>query len=117
LRNGPAFQYAFYLTFALTPLWLMTLESIKALRLKGDYSYGVYVYGWPIQQTLASLMPHAGVHINQFASIVISIGVAAISWHLVERPLISVGRRLSETLEHVFDSHSLRNTSTSGIRQ
>lgn len=102
LRNGPAFRYAFYLTFALTPLWLMTLKPIKALRTKGDYSYGVYVYGWPIQQTIAAIVPNIGVHANQFASLSVAIIIAAVSWHIIEKPFISIGRQLPMFLNRVF---------------
>lgn len=101
LRSGPAFQYVFYATFALTPLWIMTLAPIKAIKLPGDYSYGVYVYGWPVQQTVASQLPHIGVHLNQLYSIAISIVVAAASWHLVEKPCIAFGHALPTIITRI----------------
>lgn len=54
-----------------------------------DYSYGVYVLAFPIQQTLAAMgVGQLGISIFMLASILVSLVFAAASWHLVEsRPL------------------------------
>lgn len=61
----------------------------------GDYSYGTYIYAFPIQQTLVYLLPgidHLSFLLLSFA---ITIPVAALSWHLIEKPALSLkpGRR------------------------
>lgn len=52
----------------------------------GDFSYGIYLYAWPIQQMLiACLLPHL-THITLFliaASLAIIAGI--LSWHGVEK--------------------------------
>jgi peptidoglycan/LPS O-acetylase OafA/YrhL len=101
LRNGPVFEYAFYAAFLLTPLWLMTLRPIKALKLPGDYSYGVYVYGWPIQQTITALFPDISLQQNQLFSIAVAIAVGAASWHFLEKPFVKVGHRLPDVLQAI----------------
>lgn len=59
----------------------------------GDYSYGIYIFAYPIQQTLVSFNPG----LQPLALIVASLGVtlplAVISWHLIERPALSLRRR------------------------
>ncbi|MEO6340628.1 MAG: acyltransferase [Caulobacteraceae bacterium] len=61
-----------------------------------DYSYGVYLYGWPIQQAVTGLFPD--VH-NPFLHSAISFPVifllAAGSWHFVERPMLRLRLRFS----------------------
>jgi peptidoglycan/LPS O-acetylase OafA/YrhL len=66
----------------------------------GDYSYGLYIYGYPAQQVLA----HFGVYRLGFApyliaGLALSLGLAFLSWHLVEKPALSLrklpGPRLS----------------------
>ncbi len=52
----------------------------------GDWSYGAYLYGFPVQQVLA----HYRVHEASFAgyvlaSTVITFALAGLSWHLVEK--------------------------------
>jgi peptidoglycan/LPS O-acetylase OafA/YrhL len=55
----------------------------------GDLSYGIYIYGWPVKQ----LVLHFGLAstwygVGSFAT-VISIGLAFLSWHLVEKVALS----------------------------
>lgn len=60
------------------------------LLLSGDYSYGLYLYGFPVQQAVYSASP--ALH-NWYASILISVPVAAAiataSWWLIEKPVLS----------------------------
>lgn len=95
LKDGPAFQYAFYLAFLLAPIWLMTTSVVRAIKLPGDFSYGVYVYGWPVQQVAASFFPSGGPYLNQAISMSVGISLAAASWYFVEKPAISLGRRVT----------------------
>lgn len=59
-----------------------------------DYSYGMYVYGWPVQQILALLGVGALVPVWGFAalSVAATVPVAILSWRLVERPAMRAGR-------------------------
>ncbi len=51
----------------------------------GDYSYGVYLYGFPIQQAYASLFPHFRVWwASLLFTLPIVLGLAYLSWTLVE---------------------------------
>lgn len=53
----------------------------------GDWSYGVYLYGFPVQQTLAFAGGHHwGVGWFALASTVLTLVLAGFSWHLVEKP-------------------------------
>ncbi|MVV47012.1 acyltransferase [Pseudomonas sp. PB120] len=95
-RHGPAFQFVFYPAFLMTALWLMTTAPIKALRLPGDFSYGVYVFGWPIQKAVVAVFPAFSIHENQAVSIAAALALASISWYVVEKPCIRFGRQLSQ---------------------
>ena len=93
-RHGSAFQFVFYPAFLMTALWLMTTGPIKALRLPGDFSYGVYVFGWPIQKVIAAEFPNFSIHANQAVTIAVSLALASISWFVIEKPCIRFGRQL-----------------------
>ena len=56
----------------------------------GDFSYGVYLYAFPVQQTLVQLLPPDlnGWWLALWASIV-TLLFAALSWFLVERRMLS----------------------------
>jgi len=59
----------------------------------GDYSYGVYVYSFPIQQTLVQRVP--GIEPAPLFAMAMSLTlvVAALSWHFLERPALSLKSR------------------------
>lgn len=68
------------------------------LDLRHDLSYGVYLYGWPVQQALHQLWPTASAPLLLGPALAITLAVAALSWFAVERPALAlkartVGRR------------------------
>ena len=53
----------------------------------GDWSYGVYLYGFPVQQCLAFLGSHLwGVGWLALTSTLLTLVLAGLSWHLIEKP-------------------------------
>lgn len=62
--------------------------------LKNDYSYGIYVYSFPIQQMLVALVPRLQpLQHFLWASLGI-IPLAVLSWHVLERPALRLKRFL-----------------------
>ncbi len=55
----------------------------------GDFSYGVYIYAYPIQQTLASLKPDLSFGGLTLISAVLTLGIAVLSWRFVEKPFLA----------------------------
>lgn len=72
----------------------------RSFDLGGDYSYGLYVYSFPIQQTLMERVPSLEPFGLFALSLPIALATAAVSWHLLERPALAlkVPRRLYPTL-------------------
>lgn len=70
-----------------------------SLKIEKDISYGVYIFGWPVQQSLVALLMSFNFTLHPIAVFVISASVSAIiamaSWTLVEKPSIEWGRRLA----------------------
>lgn len=63
---------------------------------KGDYSYGLYLYGFVIQQTFVLLVPAARHWWIVFpCSWLFTLAFAAASWHIVEKPALRLKRYLS----------------------
>ncbi|NKX43583.1 acyltransferase [Roseibacterium sp. KMU-115] len=56
--------------------------------LPGDISYGVYIYGWPVAQTIVHLLPGIGPVALAALSLAATLPLAIASWHLVERPAL-----------------------------
>jgi len=58
----------------------------------GDYSYGIYIYAFPVQQTLMQLLGPERLGPWAFAGLTLACvaPLAAASWLLVERPALSL---------------------------
>lgn len=57
----------------------------------GDFSYGVYIFAWPMQQFVAYFGLHEAGMLAYFAVIVVVTHVLAFaSWHLIEKPAMSL---------------------------
>jgi peptidoglycan/LPS O-acetylase OafA/YrhL len=74
---------------------LLSLPKIKLLS-SGDYSYGLYLYGFPISQAVVALFPSIIGHgwLNVLVSTALSFGFAAFSWHLIEKRALTLKRHL-----------------------
>ena len=68
---------------------------LSAIHLPGDYSYGLYIYGWPVQQIMAQRFPTWSPRLNAASSLVCALGLAALSWHLVEESSLAQKKRVS----------------------
>jgi peptidoglycan/LPS O-acetylase OafA/YrhL len=61
----------------------------------GDYSYGLYLYGYPLQQTVASfggLYRHA--YVNFAIAYALAAGCAVFSWWVVEKRALALRKFL-----------------------
>jgi peptidoglycan/LPS O-acetylase OafA/YrhL len=59
----------------------------------GDISYGVYLYGWPVQQSLQNLFPAISGWTMLGPALVITCLIATLSWVLVEKPALALKSR------------------------
>jgi peptidoglycan/LPS O-acetylase OafA/YrhL len=63
----------------------------------GDYSYGVFLYGFPIEQFAASLGPgFQHWYIDLAIALPLTLALAALSWTIVERPLLGLKRHVQK---------------------
>jgi peptidoglycan/LPS O-acetylase OafA/YrhL len=72
-------------------LWLAlnpALPVIPAARF-GDLSYGLYIYGWPVEQAVIWLLGGRALWWQVFAiALPATAAIAFLSWHLIERPAL-----------------------------
>ena len=74
----------------------------------GDYSYGVYLYGYPIQQVIVMLFPSVTSPYLHFAiSLPLVMLVAMFSWHCIEKPILRVRKKFSFTARKGDETQSL----------
>ena len=89
------FQAVWMLTLAYVVLCLAYLPGgpVRLFNHLGDYSYGIYIYAFPIQQIIVALIP--GITILGMAALafVLTLVPAVLSWHFVEQPILRRARR------------------------
>ncbi len=76
-----------YLPFLAYPvLWLGLHLPFRSVGAKNDYSYGIYIYGWPVAQLLIMWhLPRFGSEIFLLMTLGFTVPLAIASWWLVER--------------------------------
>lgn len=60
-----------------------------------DYSYGIYIYAFPVQQAMVAIGVGTTPGTNLVAGFVVTLAFAAVSWHLVEKPGLGLKSRWS----------------------
>lgn len=71
-------------------IYLGLLDPKRIALIRGaDYSYGMFLYGYVIQQMIAAVGPWTHHWwLNTVAALILSAGFAAFSWHFVEKPAL-----------------------------
>ena len=92
--GGHLFIFPVFVTYITIFLGLTNLPRIPVIQ-SGDYSYGVYLYGFPITQALVNVAPQLRGHGIWVAAtaIPLTFAFAGLSWHLVEKPMLALKRR------------------------
>lgn len=65
----------------------------------GDISYGLYLWGFPVQQVVVLVAPGIPLALDLVVVVTVTGLLAAGSWFLVERPAIAAGARLRDRLD------------------
>jgi len=82
---------AFFLAFSVALPYLVFYAAygfggrIRAFNRLGDYSYGIYIYAFPVEQTFAQLVPGISVGWLTGISAMVTLILAMLSWHLLEK--------------------------------
>lgn len=105
LRDTPAYEIAEKLLFASVVLWIAFLPSRagQAFARTGDYSYGIYIFHFPILQTIHMSFPGIGPAALFVVGMAATLPMAALSWHWIEKP----GMRLRGRFEDAVRSTPL----------
>ncbi|GAB2569870.1 acyltransferase [Dyella jejuensis] len=91
LRATPVYSFAFALALsAFAFAFAYATPGGRFFNRFGDYSYGLYLWGFPIQQVIAHHAPNVGPLQNALAAWPIAMLLAVFSWHAVEKPSLKL---------------------------
>lgn len=88
---------------------IASLDFTKKIKLNSDISYGVYLWGFPLQQIYSQYFDFSFI-VNITLSLVTTMIIALISWRLIEKPSIELGKRIAKggySLYKVKSTHKL----------
>ena len=96
----PYGEYFIAAPAAVATVYLGTLDPPRnRLLFSGDYSYGLYLYGFPLQQAFTTLGPWTYVWWIDFLCVYpAAFAFAILSWWIVERPALRL-KKLVMTCE------------------
>ena len=101
------FAYGYFLLLITFFCTVSFLKQFSWMDKWGDYSYGVYLYGFPAQQLTAWAFPDFSGTQNCLTASAISLVFGVASWHLVEKRALR--------LKKVFFKKSATSTSYSSL--
>ncbi|MHB8622289.1 MAG: acyltransferase family protein [Sulfuricaulis sp.] len=109
--NKSFFFIVYVFTIAYILLYIAYIPSglIRKYNQVGDYSYGVYIYAFPIQQSVAALVPGVSVLSMLLISAAVTLLLAALSWHLLERHALGLKQHYVNHTKRILN-HGLTNT-------
>ncbi|MDN3920473.1 acyltransferase family protein [Roseateles violae] len=91
LLGGRVFLLSYLLTLPYLILYLAHVPGgrVRKFNRLGDYSYGLYIYSFPVQQLLLALLPGLSAAQLFATSASLALMLAAASWHGCERPALA----------------------------
>lgn len=87
--------HAVALSYASLWFGFASVPGARGYNRLGDYSYGMYIYAFPVQQSLIALVPSLGPPGLIAASLPVTLLFAIVSWTLIESPALSHRHRLA----------------------
>ncbi len=79
-------------------IWLGS-RSVPAWATRGDYSYGLYLCAYPLQQMLVAAVPGQNWKVNLALALPLGLGCAMLLWHGIERPVLDRKHELIARLQ------------------
>lgn len=96
VSKGGRFEiFTFAILTIYATLYFAYCSQLKLPSMVQDYSYGIYLYAFPIQQVLAGAMPWAGPYWLMLIAVPASWMAGYVSWELVEKPALAMRKRFS----------------------
>lgn len=90
LRQTFFYDFAFGFAEVCFVFWFAYRVRWQGYNRFGDYSYGIYLWGFPMQQLVAHGLPATIPLVNAALSLPLAIAMAVVSWHFVEKPAITL---------------------------
>jgi peptidoglycan/LPS O-acetylase OafA/YrhL len=118
MANKDIFFVVYVLTIAYILFYIAYISSglIRKYNQVGDYSYGVYIYAFPVQQSVAALVPGISVLSMLLIAAPVTLLLAAFSWHFLERYALELKQSCVSRTKRIL-AYSIPGASTQTRRE
>lgn len=83
----------FALAYFLLYVGFLKNDSVKNFSRNGDFSYGLYIYAFPVQQVVSLKLPDLNPYQHVLLCVPITLSFAYLSWHLVEKQALRLKKK------------------------
>lgn len=87
------FTYALGIAYTVFYLAYVPAGILRAYRHRGDYSYGMYIWAFPVQQAIVARWPGIRTPALMMSSGLVTLALAIVSWHLLESNALALRQR------------------------
>ncbi len=94
LRFTPLYQIGFFIFLVYSVLMAASSKTVRKINLYGDYSYGIYIYGYLTQQITAFYLPGMSSYLSMLITMPASLVLGFLSWHLLEHRALDLGKHI-----------------------
>jgi peptidoglycan/LPS O-acetylase OafA/YrhL len=110
--GSPWFQELFVLSWSYGIFYLgfLRYEPLRAYNRLGDYSYGTYIYAFPVEQVIAALYKECTPLFMMTLSLPLTLLLAILSWHCVEKRALAQRSIVLDWLKRSAKSLNLRSS-------
>lgn len=96
--NAPEYitDYLIILSFLYGVLYIASRPFLyRTFKISNDYSYGIYIYAFLVQQSIANYAAMSPYH-SMLISFPVTIILGFLSWHLIEKRTLEFARNISK---------------------
>jgi peptidoglycan/LPS O-acetylase OafA/YrhL len=93
----------FIVPFVVLMLAYRTAQWFRLPPWMGDYSYGIYIIAFPVQQAIAYWITPASGWVMFVLATPIALGFAALSWHFIEAPALTLKKHIARPLDEAVE--------------
>lgn len=90
---------ALALPYVVLLLAYRTAHLVRLPRRLGDYSYGLYIFAFPLQQAILQWFGPTSGWVTLALTLPLLVALAVASWHFVEAPALTLKQRIWQPLE------------------
>jgi peptidoglycan/LPS O-acetylase OafA/YrhL len=108
--NVNVFYVVYNVVLAYILFWIAYIPAgaIRSFNRLGDYSYGTYIYAFPIEQSVATLIPGVSVGVLALISLLLTLLFAVLSWHFIEKRALALKGNPRRVVQRVIELYPRR---------